>query len=172
MRGSTAPIHRVNFQYNKVTIRRLEEWNEREKLILLWTQRKMIKVWEKIRKNTIKFLKRFFNLREEFKVSMSFITLLPVVTFYAVSQCQSFGCVELCDPWTVAHQVPLSMEFSRQRYRSGLPFPPPCNLPDPEIELQSPVLADGFFTIWALGSQHLWNYSTISKPGNRLIQYY
>ena len=36
--------------------------------------------------------------------------------------------------WTVAHQSPLSMEFFRQEYWSGLPFPPPGNLPDPEID--------------------------------------
>ena len=37
-------------------------------------------------------------------------------------------------PWTVAHQVPPSMEFSRQEYWSGLPFPSPGDLPDPGIE--------------------------------------
>ena len=43
-------------------------------------------------------------------------------------------------PWTVAHQVPLSMEFSRQEYWSGLPFPSPGDLPDPGIEPGSPTL--------------------------------
>ena len=37
-------------------------------------------------------------------------------------------------PQTVAHQVPLSMGFSRQEYTSGLPFPPPSDLPNPGIE--------------------------------------
>ena len=37
-------------------------------------------------------------------------------------------------PWTVAHQVPLSMEFSRQEYWSGLPFPSPGDLPNPGTE--------------------------------------
>ena len=37
-------------------------------------------------------------------------------------------------PWTIARQAPLSMEFSRQEYWSGLPFPFPGNLPDPGIE--------------------------------------
>ena len=37
-------------------------------------------------------------------------------------------------PWTVACQAPLSMVFSRQEYWTGLPFPPPGNLPDPGIE--------------------------------------
>ena len=41
---------------------------------------------------------------------------------------------------TVAHQAPLSMEFSRQEYWSGLPCPPPGDLPNPGIEPRSPVL--------------------------------
>ena len=43
-------------------------------------------------------------------------------------------------PWTVACQAPLSMEFSRQEYWSGLPFPSPGDLPDPGIEPGSPTL--------------------------------
>ena len=42
--------------------------------------------------------------------------------------------------WTVAHQAPLSMEFSRQVYWSGLPFPSPGDLPDPGIEPRSLTL--------------------------------
>jgi len=38
------------------------------------------------------------------------------------------------------------MEFSKQEYWSGLPFPPPGNLPDPVIKSPSPALTDGFFT--------------------------
>ena len=52
-------------------------------------------------------------------------------------------------PWTVACQAPLSMGFSRQEYQSGLPCPPPGDLPDPGIKpasLLSPDLAGGFFT--------------------------
>ena len=52
-------------------------------------------------------------------------------------------------PWTVAHQAPLSMEFSRQEYWSGLPLPAPGDLPDPGIKrvsLVSPALTGGFFT--------------------------
>ena len=43
-------------------------------------------------------------------------------------------------PWTVAHQAPLSMGFSRQEYWSGLPFPSPGDLPNPGIEPRSPAL--------------------------------
>ena len=49
-------------------------------------------------------------------------------------------------PWTVAYQAPLSMEFSRQQYWSGLPFPSPVDLPDPGIELVSPALTSVFIT--------------------------
>ena len=47
--------------------------------------------------------------------------------------------------WTVASQAPLSMEFSRQEYWSGLPFSSPGDLPDPGIEPTSPALADRLF---------------------------
>jgi len=43
-------------------------------------------------------------------------------------------------PWTVAHQFPLSMGFSQQENWSGLPCPPPEDLPDPEIKPVSPAL--------------------------------
>ena len=43
-------------------------------------------------------------------------------------------------PWTVAHQAPPSMGFSRQEHWSGLPFPSPGDLPNPGIEPRSPVL--------------------------------
>ena len=60
-------------------------------------------------------------------------------------------------PWTVAHQAPLSMGFSRQECWSGLPYPPPGDLPDPGIEsasLMSPALADAFFTASATWEAH------------------
>ena len=42
--------------------------------------------------------------------------------------------------WTAARQAPLSMEFSRQEYWSGLPFPSPGHLPDPRIKPRAPAL--------------------------------
>ena len=54
--------------------------------------------------------------------------------------------------WTIACQAPLSMGLSRQEYWSGLPRPPPGDLPDPGTELTSltsPSLAGGFFTTYA-----------------------
>ena len=43
-------------------------------------------------------------------------------------------------PWTVSLQAPLSVEFSRQEYWSGLPFPLPGDLPEPGIKPESPAL--------------------------------
>ena len=67
--------------------------------------------------------------------------------------------------WAGACQAQLSMEFSRQKYWSGLAFPPPEDLPDPGIKLGSPVslaLAGGFFTIEPsrnpIKSSIGWNY--------------
>ena len=61
------------------------------------------------------------------------------------------SCVQLfAASWTVVHQVPLPMEFSRQEYWSWLPFPLPGDLPNPGAEfvsLASLSLADNFFTI-------------------------
>ena len=54
----------------------------------------------------------------------------------------------LATPWTVACQAPLSTGFSRQEYWSGLPCPPPGDLPDPgviSVSLPSPALAGSFF---------------------------
>ena len=54
---------------------------------------------------------------------------------------KSPSCVQLfATPWTVAYQTPPSMEFSRQEYWSGLPFPSPGDLPNPGIEPGSPAL--------------------------------
>ena len=69
---------------------------------------------------------------------------------YPSEQVKSLSRVRLfVTPWTVAHQAPLSMGFSRQEYWSGLPFPSPGDLPDPGIEpvsLMSIALVGGFFT--------------------------
>ena len=57
------------------------------------------------------------------------------------------SCLTLATPWTVAHQAPLYMGFSRQEYWSGLPFPSPGDLPNPGTEPRSPALqADSLLT--------------------------
>ena len=64
-----------------------------------------------------------------------------MVVIYLLSHVRFFAI-----PWTVAHQIPLSMGFPRQEYWSGLPFPSPGDLPNPGTELASPALAGRFFT--------------------------
>ena len=74
-----------------------------------------------------------------------------------VNSCGKHACVPSCfSPvrlfvilWAVARQAPLSTRFSRREYWSGLPCPPPGDLPEPGIEplsLTNPALAGGFFT--------------------------
>ena len=80
---------------------------------------------------------------------------LPPSPLHACMQCvlSRFTCIQLCATlWTIARQASLSMGFSRQGYWSGLPCPPPGDLPSPGIKptsLKSPALAGGFFTTGA-----------------------
>ena len=63
------------------------------------------------------------------------------VLSYMQTELKSLSRVRLfATPWTIAHQAPPSMGFSRQEYWSGLPFPSPGDLPNPGIEPRSPAL--------------------------------
>ena len=65
-----------------------------------------------------------------------------------VCVCAVLSCVQLfVIPWTAAHQVPLSMGFSRQEYWSGLLFLSPLDFLNSGTEPVSPALVDGFFTV-------------------------
>ena len=64
---------------------------------------------------------------------------LPCINLESESEVPQ-SCPTLCDPMTVAHQAPPSMEFSRQEYWSGLPFPSPGDPPNPGIEPGPPTL--------------------------------
>ena len=91
-----------------------------------------------------------------------------------------FGRVQLfVSLWATVHQVPLSMGFSMQEYWSGLPYPPPGDLPDPGIEpasLMSPVLAGECFTTsatWEAGNSLVHTYilsllDLLPTPGSHL----
>ena len=71
-------------------------------------------------------------------------------------KCSSLSCVRLfAIPWTIAHQAPLCMEFSRQEYWSGLPCPPPGDLPDPGTEPESHVSYVSF-----IGWRVLYHWAT------------
>ena len=79
--------------------------------------------------------------------SGTFITFWWVVYVQSLSHAQLFAV-----PWTVAHQVPLSLEFSHQEYWSGLPFPSPGDLPNPGIEPASPAWQADYLPLRHLGS--------------------
>ena len=65
---------------------------------------------------------------------------------------QPFSCIQFfATKWTVAHQAPLFVGFSRQEYWNVLPFPTPGDLLHPGIQPTSPALADGFFNSAPLG---------------------
>ena len=67
-------------------------------------------------------------------------------------------------PWTVACQAPLFMEFSRQEYWSGLPFPTPGDLPDPGIEPGSPTLQADSLPFEPLGEFTVEAYKDTIQP--------
>ena len=79
-------------------------------------------------------------------------------------------------PWTVAHQAPLSLGFSRQDYWSGLPCPPPEGLSDPGIGLTSPVPhADRFLLLGhqlrvsrSVMPNSLWPYKAMAPHSSTL----
>ena len=66
-----------------------------------------------------------------------FTHLRPLVETLCVSRSVVFNSAT---PWTITHQAPPSVEFSRQEYWSGLSFPSPGDLPDPGIEARSSAL--------------------------------
>ena len=66
-------------------------------------------------------------------------------------------------PRTAVHQAPLLMEFSKQEYWSGLPFPTPGDLPNPGIEPMSPALAGRFFTTTPPGKPQHKKHHRLNK---------
>ena len=66
---------------------------------------------------------------------------MKVAQLFLTFEAKSLSRVQLfVVPWTVAYKAPLSIEFSRKEYWSGLPFPSPGDLPHPGIEPRSPTL--------------------------------
>ena len=90
-----------------------------------------------------------------------------------VRACCCFNRVQLfVTLWTVAHQAPLPMGFSRQEYWSRLPCPPPGDLPKPGIKPMSltfPALAVGFFTASATWEAQPHFRSIKNKQCNEMV---
>jgi len=72
-------------------------------------------------------------------------------------------------PCTVTHQTPLSMGFSRQEYWSGLPFPPPGGLPNPEIEPACPALQVDSSPLSHKGSPRCFVWCVLSVQFSRSV---
>ena len=95
------------------------------------------------------------------KIESKLLDLLSLDDLQSSSEwkwkCSSLSRVWVClTPWTVAHQAPLSMEFSRQESQSGLLFPSLRNLPDPGIKPGSPSLQADSLPSEATGKPSLW----------------
>ena len=93
------------------------------------------------------------------------IATLELGAWCPVSACvlSPFKCIQLCETQSiVVHEAPLSVRFSRQEYWSGLPCPPPGDLPDPGIKsasLMSPALAGGLFHLFKNFPQFFVTYT-------------
>ena len=70
----------------------------------------------------------------------------------------------IATPWTVAYQAPPSMEFSKQEYWSGLPFPSPGDLPNPGIQPRSPALRADVFPFETLGKPSIYVFVVGRSP--------
>ena len=80
---------------------------------------------------------------------------------YSTEEVKLLSCARFfAIQWTAAYQAPLSMEFSRQEYWSGLPFPSPGDLPHPGIEPRSPALQADTLTSEPPGKPNTHNQNT------------
>ena len=110
------------------------------------------------------FKNQFFLL-----LSLNCLCSLYIMDWLACKVAQS--CPALCNPISLAYQVPLSMEFSRQEYWSGLPFPSPEGVPNQGIKPGSPALqADtlpsenqgSLWTLWILTPYYIYDLQIFS----------
>ena len=112
--------------------------------------------------DSIKRIKFKHSLTSNTKINSKWIKELKVKSKVLGSKVFVFqSCPSLHDPWTAAHQVPFSVAFPRKEGWSGLPFPSPGDLPDPEIKPGFSALPT-FFTNYQgsyQGSPHTINVS-------------
>ena len=120
-------------------------WTEKPGRYNLWGH-KALGTTELLTLSHVRGNRKIWSWQEASKFSIFFINNFAVcVCVCSVAQ----SCPTLCGPWTVAHQAPLSLRFSRQEYWSWVPFPTPGHLSNPWIEsvsLASPTLAGEFFS--------------------------
>ena len=90
------------------------------------------------------------------------IVVMVACVCVCVSVTQS--CLTLCDPMDCSRQAPLSMEFSRQEYWSGLSFPFPEDLPNLRLKPWAPALHAGSLTSELLGNSILQLKVTLESP--------
>ena len=100
--------------------------------------------------------------------SFPLASVLHIIVYVCQCVCthaQLFSLIRCCDPWTEAHQAPLSMGFFQQEYWDGLSFHPPGDLPDPEIEPMSQTqvfcTSDGLFSTEPPGKPHIFPLGSI-----------
>ena len=100
-----------------------------------------------------RFFSRIVHYREWRRDPCTVQPVLVSILSYVLSFGHSVTSNPFVTPFTVAHQAPLSMEFSRQEYWSGLPFPPPGDLPEPgRPKPESPALKVDSFSLSRWGS--------------------
>ena len=99
----------------------------------------LLKVWGKLLQKLIRHL----------SIGVGFLLTIFKENVDTTCVCVLSHVQLFATPWTVAQQVPLTIEFSRQEYYSGFPFPSPGALPNPGIKPTSPARVRGLTTSWA-----------------------
>ena len=94
---------------------------------------------------------------------------ISTLNLYVVQVLVAQSCPAFATPWTVAHQAPLSMEFSRQEYWNGLSFPFPGDLPDPGIKYRSPTLQADSLPSELPGKPHVVQGSVVVERQHKCI---
>ena len=110
-------------------------------MLVFWIQGQEIIISQYLWELDLKLHYHFCYCRVELSCKDRLNSHLDLWSIIGAREVKSLSRVQLfATSWTVAHQAPLSMGFSRQEYWSGLPFPSPGDLHDPGIEPTSPAL--------------------------------
>ena len=160
---------------NKLT-RCIKTWRHCKHILLSERSKRLHNIWFQLcdtgKGKTIEIVKKvrgFWGLgamRDEWVQHRTFgeaVKIVCVVLYDGYTRACSVASVmsDFVTPWTVAHQTPLTMGFSRQEYWSGLPCPPSGDLPDQGIEPVSPAL-QAILYCWDTGESQWWIYVIIN----------